>query len=74
MLVHSCYYQEWAESPNAYNVQDARARVCVCDIGSRGEQGCLWGSGGRSREEELLLIRLLPHRLNINHVSSQESY
>lgn len=31
MLVHSCYYQEWAESPNAYNVQDAhpRARVCV---------------------------------------------
>lgn len=49
-------------------------RVRVCNTGSGGEQGCLWGSGGKSKEGGLLLIGLLPHGLNINHVSSQESY
>lgn len=34
-------------------------------VSSEGEQVCLWGSGGRSREGELLLLRLLTRGLNI---------
>ena len=50
------YYQEWAERP----LPDGGSVVS-----SEGEQGCLWGTGGRSREGELLLLRLLPRGLNI---------
>lgn len=58
MLVHSRYYPEQAERP----LPDAWGQG---EVSSEGEQGCLWGSGGRSGEGELLLLRLLPRGLNI---------